>query len=484
VPSALVASVWSFVANWGQQLISTGTFLFLAYQLQASDFGIVALAAAIVDLFTVIARFGQVEALLQQDAGNQEYASSSFWFLTAIGIGLSLIIVILGFGSAYIYDDPRVKVILFLLAPTPFIQNLAVVHEYHLRQRFEYRGIAVRNISATLSSGLISVVLAYAGFGYYALVAQKLMFTTVNAVALLLYYSWKPTFAIPARHQVVKLAKAGFDISASNMLGMANGRVIDLFVGHFLGVVVLGNLRIAWRLFDLLLQFTIQPVTTVAISSFTRLTKTEDIRASVLKYLGVLSFLCFPIFMGAAMVSTEIMVFILGNKWADAGWILGFLCVSAFALPVNYLFAPVVVSIKKTEILRYQSIMQLVFTTITVAISAQFSLEWVIIVHVARVYLFSALYLGVFNRYLSVRLRDIIAVSIGPVVAVIAMVACLYVLKSAETSHNNIFVLCFNVAIGGLTYLLVATLGEWLKVWRGNVMPALGFVRRKIGNRS
>ncbi len=478
--SVLKASAWSFAANWGQQLISTGTFLFLAYQLQASDFGIVALAAAVVDLFTVIARFGQVEALLQHAETSEEHISSSFWLLVAIGFGLTLAIIILGLASPYLYDDMRVETILFLLAPIPIIQNIAIIHEYHLRRRLEYRGIAVRNISATFLSGLASISLAYWGFGYYALVAQKLIFTAVNSLALILYLRWKPGFVLPNAGYIRKLARAGFNVSSSNMIGMANGRIIDLFVGHFLGVVALGNLRIAWRLFDLLLQFVVQPITTVAVSSFTRLRTYNEIKGSVLDYISVLSSICFPLFVGASVFSTQIMVVMLGQKWGDSGWILGYLCLSAFALPINNIFTPSIIATKKTDILRNQSIMQLVFTSVTVAISTQFNLPTVILIHVTRVYLFTLVYLYILKRDIDLGFQDVLLKSIGPLVATAAMFAALYAMQNIG-NRDNLILLIVEIAVAALTYLLVVGLGEYLGFWSGNAAATIRLIQRKIG---
>lgn len=478
--STIAASAWSFAANWGQQLAATALFFYLAAQLAPSDFGVVAMAAAIVDLLTIAARFGQVEALLQSKDQDNVDVHTSHWFLVGLGVVLMAVIIGLGAFAGDLYGDDRIPIILFLLAPIPLIQNVTLANEYLLRRDLAFRGIAFRNVSATLISGIVSVVMAHMGYGYYALVAQKLLFTLVNSLALAAYRPWMPRMRFSLA-RLKPLARAGFDVSLANLIGMANSRVIDLFIGHYFGFVVLGNLRIAWRLFDLLLQFTLQPVANVAVSSLTQPDlPAERMRKVFGDYVGALAVIAYPVFAGVILVSSDVVTLLFGQNWEQAGGMLRWLCLSFVALPLNYMFPSAMLATGNTGFLRRQSLFQLLFTVVTVFFSSQFSIEVVLLVHVARVYLFVLLNAIAIRRSLGFTFRNVFARCIGPLTASLLMLAAVFALRSFDLTHDIYVTLLLEVAVGILIYVLVTAIGELSGIYPANVKSVATLALKKL----
>jgi PST family polysaccharide transporter len=477
----LAAAAWSFAANWGQQLASTAIFFYLAYKLGPSDFGVVAMAAAVVDLLTLLARFGQVEALLQggEETGSRDI-NTSYWFLIAVGVVLGFAILLLSRFADALYEDSRIPLILLLLAPIPLIQNLTLTHEYLLRREMAFKGIAVRNVSATMISGVVAVALAYTGFGYFALVAQKLIFTIVNSLALALYRRWLPQLVFD-KGRVRALVAAGFNVALSNLTVMANTRVIDLFVGHYFGFVVLGNLRIAWRLFDLMLQFTLQPLASVAVSAFTEnRASREKLAIQFTSYAGALALVAYPLFAGMLMISDEAIELMFGARWQMAGNMLLVLCFSFAVLPVNYLFSASMLAVQKTDTLRRQALAQFLFTLCTVAVSSQFSIGAVLTVHVLRVYLFSAYNFLAVRNAVGVSFKQLASVLVGPLVSVLGLVGAILIFRNFELEIDRVLHLALEVFLGGAVFVFITLVGEFLGLYTPCAKPFVSMILRKI----
>lgn len=465
--AALINSLWTVLGNGGQLVVSLGTFLYLARVLSPRDFGAMALAAAFVDLLTLFARFGQVEALLQKGADEQKTLSTSFWILTAIGLA-SLALVAGGAQPfAHFSKTPVVAPVLLMLAAVPLIQNLGQVNEAILRRNFRYKGIAFRNVAATMAGAVSAVLLATMGYGVYALAAQKLVFTIVFTGAVWVAQPWRPSATFD-RDEAPRLARTGLDVTIGNTLQIANGRIVDLNVAFFLGVAVLGVSRIAWRLYEFALQVVVTPITSVAISALSRLSDNiAALRNAYLKYMELIFLSTTPLFVGVSLLAKDVVVLAAGHKWEDSAAVLSLLSLSALGGCIGLIFGPVMIVLGQTKVIRRQAIWQTLFTIAAVAAAAQVNLLVVVAAHVARIYIFAAISLHLMNRALEVETKQFAARCAPPLVATALMTAACLALAHFATSWLPIVRIVTVSALGAAVYAAALIAGDKLGAWRG-----------------
>lgn len=312
--AAFYNSLYMVIGNGGQMIASLGVFLYLARVLTPTDFGAMGMAAAIVDLLTVLARWGQVEGLLQKGADDQRVRSTSFWLLIAIGLANLVVIALMAYPIAALTGTWVVASVMLLLAAVPLIGSLGQVNEAILRHEMRYRGIAIRNVLATVAGAAAAAILATLDFGVYALAAQKLVFTIVYTLSVIVARPWMPSFTF-LRDEAKRLLSIGFDVTISNTLQMANGRIVDLSIGAFLGVVALGMTRVAWRLYDFALQLIIAPLSSVSYSLFARVRQdAAALRQAYLQYVELITLIAAPIFAGVSLVSRDAIVLLAGEQ--------------------------------------------------------------------------------------------------------------------------------------------------------------------------
>ena len=272
------------LGNGGQLVVSLGVFLYLARVLSPADFGAMGVAAALVDMLTVFGRFGQVEALLQAGADNQRTRSTSFWILMLIGIVSLIFVASVTEPLTALTGAAVVGPVLLILAPVPLISNFGQVSEAILRRELRYSGLAIRNVLATIMGAIAAIAFAAGGYGVYALAVQKLVFTIVYTCTILIAQPWKPSWVFVIVESR-RLVSTGLNVTISNTLQLANGRIVDLNIGAFLGVVSLGITRVAWRFYDFCLQLVIAPLSSVSYTLFTdAAANDEDLRRIYLQY--------------------------------------------------------------------------------------------------------------------------------------------------------------------------------------------------------
>ncbi len=484
---ALTASLWNFLGSWGQQLASVLIFLYLIRMLDAGDFGLVALAAAVIDIMTVFGRFGQVEALMQRRKVSQATASTSFWLLTLIGLGSLALFATLAGEIGALMNDPRVAIIILILSPVPLIFNLTQVHEYFLRRNFQYKNLAFRNFLATLISGIAAVITANMGYGFYALVLQKFVFTVVYSASLAISYRWSPSF-IMVRPAIARLSRSGIDVVVANIIPMVNLRIVDLLVGYYLGVVALGYLRTASRLYELMFQVIVNPILSVSMTSLTAARgNMEELRGTFILYLRIILMLSMPIFTTAAFMADDLIHLAAGSKWEGAIMPFRLFCFTTAGLSVIYLFVPLMLTVDQTRSIRNQAFFQFAVTALTTAPAVMVSLFTVIVTHVLRTFLFAFVNLVLASRYAGIALKDVGREFIAPIVVSCVTVGCVALagLALEQLALPLFVVFLMKGVVAAIVFLATVVVGEKLRLWRpytsALMQAARGFMSRRRG---
>lgn len=475
--TAFLNSLYMVLGNGGQLVASLGVFLYLARVLSPADFGAMGIAAALVDLLTVFGRFGQVEALLQHGADDQRVRSTSFWILTGIGvIALGFILAVIK-PFTWMTGTTVVGPVLLILAVVPLISNLGQVNEAIVRRELRYSGLAIRNVLATVIGAAAAVALAIEGYGVYALAVQKLVFTIVYTGAVLVARPWLPGWTFLSG-EARRLLSTGLDVTISNTLQMANGRIVDLSIGTFLGVVSLGITRVAWRLYDFSLQLVIAPLSSVSYSLFTGAAQNEDeLRRIYLQYVELIVIIAAPIFIGISIVSRDAIILLAGAKWESSAFVLSMLSLTVLASCISLIFAPVMVAKASTGLIRRQAIWQAMTNVAITIVAAQFSILAVVLAYMARMYAFAAYNmvlmngkLGVANRAFLLRLLPIVTATAG-----LAMAG--FGVRSLMAGQGELARLCAVGGAGAIAYVGVLFAGDALGLWRGFATGLFGMAR-------
>lgn len=481
--AAFLNSIYMLIGNGGQMIASLGVFLYLARVLSPADFGAMGVAAAIVDLLTVFARFGQVEALLQRGADDQAIRSTAFWGLTAIGLCCLVVIAALAKPLAAFTTTGVVAPVMIVLAAVPLIGNLGQVNEAIMRYEMRYRGIAIRNVVATVGGAGAAAVLATHGFGVYALAAQKLVFTIIYTLTVLIARPWLPSLRYLSS-EARRLFSTGLDVTISNTLQMANGRIVDLAIGFFLGVVALGQTRVAWRLYDFSLQLVIAPLSSVSYSLFARVRdKHDEMKRSYLQYVEIITLIAAPIFVGVSLLARDVMVLLAGQKWESSAGVLAVLSLSILASCASLIFSPVMVATGQTRAVRRQAIIQTAANVALTLIAAQISVLAVVIMYLLRMYVFALINVRLMNISLGVTWREFVY-RLRPILAGIVGLSAAGLLTRTLLPETHEIIRIFGVAAAGAAgYAFIIFAGDKLRLWPDYVQEfttaARSILRRK-----
>ena len=226
----------------------------------------------------------------------------------------------------------------------------------YLTKQMQIKQIAQCGMTATLSSSIVSVVLAALGFGYWALATQYLMYIAVNTLLLWYFSPWRPTTKVTFE-PIRQLFPFSFKIMLSAIFTQLNNNIMNLLLGRYYGETSTGHYNQAYqwssKCFLLVGNMLKQVDQTVLVG----LGDERERQLAVLrKMMRFTAFIAFPLLFGLGLVSHEFIVLTIGEKWSFAASLLPLLCLSGAFMPLSTLLTDAVISQKRSDIYLWSTI--------------------------------------------------------------------------------------------------------------------------------
>lgn len=464
----LFGSLWNAMGSSGQQLISFALFLFIARHVTPADLGIIALALIFVDILGYVSRWGQVETLQRQPELTDKTASTALWMLSVGGLLVTSAIAAGSGPLAGIFGQPALATVLLALAPICALQALNAVPEAIFRRRFDYKSLAMRHWLATLIGGLVGAYLAFRGQGVYALVAQRVVTALVQTFATWAFLRWRPVFAFDAA-EARSLARTGAEIMLSGLSGTLNIRISDAIAGGLLGAAALGLMRLAFRFFEVLSQLSATPVSSVALTTLSRLQHDHAaLSRAYLRLTQLMALTSLPAFFGLAAIADVLIPWLLGERWAGSVPIIQLLGFLMLAGTVNFFFAPMMYAIDRSQIVLRQSIAQVIATIVLVYVGARFGIVGVMAAYIARALLVALVNVVVMHRVVGLSALAL-AMALFPPAAACLVMSALVVLTHVALGPllPTLPLLIAMILAGVIAYGSTLLLGDLVGLWRG-----------------
>ena len=448
-------SIWSLIGTSGYQIFGLIIFVTPSRILTPVDFGTAALAIVFVELCNVIISFGLVEVIVRTQQ-HKNIENDVFIITLVLGTLVCLLFLCTAPFLEHLFSSPGLAVSLQCLAIVPFMQGLAVVPEGILRREFKFKALAIRVLGSSVVAGIIAIILAFNGFGFYSLIIQRIISTLFSLLLVWKGISWKPKCQFKHVH-FMSVLKQGQPIMFNLLIGQGIFRFVELIIGFCLGPVVLGYFKIAGKLFDVIVQFMLKPIVDVSYSAFSNLKhETVKLENCYLNFIKTCSIVAFPAFMGVALIGPESVELFFGNKWAVSGNILQILCLGGISATLNWFFGPLCNATDNSQIPYKVRMFEFCLILSLVYITSQYSIYYVAFASVSVAALITIIMLKLISRLFSITMLDIIKQLMPSLISSLIMGSMVYIcmLYMPEDVYPLLRLSVF-VLVGVITYLII-----------------------------
>jgi O-antigen/teichoic acid export membrane protein len=291
----------------------------LARLLTPADFGLVAMVTTFSLLLMSFGTSGFTEAIIQPAEMNRLQASNLFWITCSIGL-----IMMIGFAAsgallARFFRHPRVAHIAVATSVAIFISAAGTIHSALLRRAMRFSAVSVNDIIGLIVYSGVGIVLAWRGWGYWALVAAivaQVLSTTAGAWCLC---RWIPSLP---RRRVGTRALLGF---AANVYARFSANYFtrnfdNVLVGWQFNAAALGFYKKAYDLFALSASQLTSPLHNVALAALSRLNRDPSrFKRSFANAMGMVAFVGMAVGADLTLVGRDVVRLVLGPKWSESG---------------------------------------------------------------------------------------------------------------------------------------------------------------------
>lgn len=456
----LSSSIWSIVGTAAAMISSFLVFALMTRFLQPIEFGLVAFAAIFIDIARGLLSSGFPEALIQRKTWDETTAATAFWLNLSAGIVFAGTVIAVAIPLAYAYGSTTLAEIFLWLSASLVIDAMRGTHEAKLRRNFGYKALAIRTVISSLISGVVGVVMAFAGFGVWALVANRLVSAILQTAIILRTVRWVPKLVF-SKAECGALLAFGSHMMGARLLGQMNAKIPEVVVGVILGPVALAFFRVASRVFSFLVQIAVGPIQATAFSAFARLKDAQAIGSAYLRMTRATALVSFPVFFGAAAVAPDFVVVCFGRQWAASGPIMTLLALVVTPATLLYFAQSALAALGRTRLILASNLGLLVANAAAALATVSFGVTAVAAGHTARAHITAPFALSMLRRGVGLQvgplLRSIAEPALAAALMAVAVAAMrLYVLHDHAPLPRLAVCVVLGVLVYGVLLLTVA----------------------------
>ena len=344
---------WGGMNNGIQQLLGLAFGIILGRLLDPSDYGMTAMLAVFSVIANELQSSGFKTGLINLKSPTHDDYNAVFWFNILAGAAIYVVLWFCAPLIADYYHQPKLIPLSRYVFLGFVFSSFGMAQSAYLTKQMQIKQIAQCGMTATLTSSIVSVILAVMGFGYWALATQYLLYIAMNTLLLWFFSPWRPSFSPLSSHlsPLKKLFPFSFKIMLSAIFTQVNNNIMNLLLGRYYGEANTGHYNQAYqwssKCFLLVGNMLKQVDQTVLVG----LGDERERQLAVLrKMMRFTAFISFPLLFGLGMVSHEFIVLAIGEKWAFAASMLPLLCLCGAFMPLSTLLTDSVISQHRSDI--------------------------------------------------------------------------------------------------------------------------------------
>ncbi len=341
--------IWKFLERIGTQGVQFIVSIILARLLLPSDYGVVSMILVFTAIANVFIQTGFSTSLIQKKDSDELDFSSVFYISLLIA---AICYVILFFAAPIIasfYNMPAITSILRVISLTLFFGAINSVQNAKIAKEMKFKKLFLSGLVAILISGTTGVLMAYKGFGPWALVGQQIANSIATTIILWFTSGWQPKLMFSI-NRVKSLLSYGWKILCSALLDTIYQNIYNLVIGKFYSSSTLGNYNKGEQFPKLIAVNVDGAISSVMLPAYSKQQDRKDkLKKMVRRSIVTSSLLLFPMMFGLAAVAETVVKVLLTENWLGCVPFMQLLCIVYALYPINTANLQVIKALGKSD---------------------------------------------------------------------------------------------------------------------------------------
>lgn len=360
---------WAYGERILAQIVSLSVSVVLARMLDPEHYGVIAIVTVFINILDAFVSGGFGSALVQNKNADDLDFNTICWFSISASCVLYFVLFLAAPYIASFYDMPQLTWVTRVMGVRLVISAFNSVQHAYVQRRMEFKRFFFATLGGTLISAIVGIIMAYKGFGVWALVAQYMVNTVIDTVVLCFTIQWKPKL-----EWSLERLKNMFGF-ASHMLGATLSNTIrdnmrSLIIGKVFTSQDLAYYNQGKKYPATLMNNLVGSVQKVMFPAFTEQEERSQIKQTMRKAIRLSSFVLVPAIAGVVAVADTFVLLLLTDKWAPAIPYLRIASLIYLTRTMNSLFQSSLLAIGKSKINMAHEIAGCVLSLILICVGA------------------------------------------------------------------------------------------------------------------
>jgi O-antigen/teichoic acid export membrane protein len=370
---------WSALGTFSSQGISFVIGIILARILMPADYGLIGMLAIFFALSQLIVEGGFSNALIQKIDRTDTDFSTIFYFNFFIS---GLIYLILFFSAPFIsdfYKTPELTPLTRVLSLNILVGSFTIVQQARLRILLDFKTIAKITVISVLISGILGVIMAYKGFGFWALVIQNLSATTIRTIFLFYFSRWYPKLEFSLL-SLKNLFRFSSNLLIAGVVSVIVNNLYSILIGKLFNARDLGFYTKARQYPELMSNTITSILQGVTYPILTSLQNERERMVSVYgRLMRITVFFVMPFLTLFALLAEPFVRLLLTEKWLPVVPLIQWLCFARIITPISALNMNILNAIGRSDLFLKVDLSKLPVFLITIAATVPFGINVVVI---------------------------------------------------------------------------------------------------------
>lgn len=336
---AVSGMIWTALQRYSTMLIQFISGIILARLLTPYDYGCIGMLTIFMVLSESFIDGGFGSALIQKKCPTQEDYSTIFFWNLGMAVALYGVLYFSAPAIARFYDIPSLCDVLRVQGVILFIYAFNIVQRNQLRKRLNFKVLSIITITSSVVALTTTIIMAYHGFGVWALVTLNILTAAIPALFFWFYVKWRPSWVF-SWQSFRELFSFGFYMFLTHLLNQFGNQIQGLLIGRFYNASTMGYYSKANSTERLASTSISKVLTQVTYPLYAEMQDDKVALGNMIKKITMtLSYITFPLMFILLLCAKPLFILLYSDRWAASVPYFQVLCIAGLAYSlqsVNY----------------------------------------------------------------------------------------------------------------------------------------------------
>ena len=348
---AASSMIWTALQKYSTMFVHFISGIILARLLTPHDYGCIGMLSIFIVLSESFIDGGFGSALIQKKKPTQEDYSTIFFWNLGMAVLLYAILFVCAPVIARFYDIPLLCDVLRMQGLVLFIYAFNIVQRNQLKKKLNFKVLSIVTITTSIIALCVTVLMAYNGFGVWALVAQNLITAAIPALVFWFFVKWRPVMTFSSK-SFQELFSFGFYMFLTHIVNNFGKNIQSLLIGKLYTPATMGYLSKAVGT-ERLASYSISSVMTQV--TYPLYVKVQDDKAAMTNMIRrltmTISYVTFPLMVVLLLTAKPIFLLLYSERWLPSVPYFQVMCIVGLSSCLQAVNTQTIAAIGKSKLM-------------------------------------------------------------------------------------------------------------------------------------